>query len=250
MPTKKKPAPNTPETSVSAEQTPSGVEQAKTAPDNAELPKPGPYRRSRLADRIGLDSRQGAAFEVSAVPTSTSHASEPSNIDFSKAIKQALATPLSPSSTTPRVLRFRKLPGGVLRAIPIGNTYSKAELLNSYNGLVRIFGDIQTLVRQQRQVSPDRVMKLFEHTKLGDTALSEIFTLNHYKEWVPGFRRKRKAKSPGAIDKDLPLTAKGAAVVFLEGTTGLQRETLEPILSRARRAKRGTQQPRASGSKL
>jgi len=138
----------------------------------------------------------------------------------------------SPSSTSRRVLTFKKLSGGTIGVVKLVRAIPNTTLLNTYNELVRSFDDIRTVACQPKLISPQDLAKGFRHTSLGKVA-----TLAHWEEWLQKFRSGE-------------LTARNAALVFLKDATRLEIKTLKSRLSRARNPETSAKQPRATESNL
>lgn len=113
------------------------------------------------------------------------------------------------------MLTFRPLPGGGIGA---ETPFSNDALLNTWEELVRLLLDVKKLVHQRRTSSPQDLANRF-----AGALLAEAADLPRWEEWHEKFKTG--------------LTAKNAALVLLEDTTGLQRGSLTVRLSRTRTAR-------------
>jgi len=110
-------------------------------------------------------------------------------------------------------LSFKKLSGECIVAV---KPYTPIALLNTYNDFAQTLAEVLTVVRKNQSISADDLRQKFAHT-----ALAQAATVQQWEEWIEEFASRQ-------------LTAKNAALVLLEDTTGSTRGSLKTTLSKAR----------------
>jgi hypothetical protein len=112
-------------------------------------------------------------------------------------------------------LLFKSLPGeSIVAILPI----TPVALLNTYDDCAKTLEEVRTVVRKNPQITADDLRKKFARTTLARAA-----TGKQWQQWKIDFASGE-------------LTAKNAALVLLETTTGRKRTALKTYLSRARRS--------------